>query len=296
MTSIPPEPIKHRGRFAPSPTGPLHMGSLVAALGSWLMARHRGGEWLLRVEDVDPPRELPGSARHQISALAALGLVPDGPIVWQGERSEIYAQALDVLVEKGLAFECRCSRGDLSANGGIHRECVARPSGNRPAFRLRVPELSVAFDDLVRGPRAQWLGTEVGDYVIKRADGYWAYQLAVVVDDALQAITEVVRGADLLDSTPRQIFLQRSLGYATPSYAHLPVIRQADGHKLGKSLRSAPFDLGRPLAALGLAYGWLGQETGALDGAGTPERALVRALDNFRPERIPAADHILPRA
>lgn len=286
-------PGSYRGRFAPSPTGPLHLGSLTAALGSWLIARSRGGDWLIRIEDLDPPREIPGMAQQQLESLAAFGLVSDGPVVWQSERSEFYSDALGRLLERDLAFECRCSRSDLSSSAGIHHRCVAKPSGKRPAYRLRVPSGTLAFEDAIRGRFEQDLHADVGDVVIKRADGYWAYQLAVVVDDALQGITEVVRGADLIDSTPRQILLQGMLGYPTPGYAHLPVIRAADGSKLSKSLRSAPIDPRDPLPALRLAYAWLGQETCALEGSCNPGDALRRGLEAFDPKRLPATDRVL---
>ncbi len=283
-----------RGRFAPSPTGPLHMGSLTAALGSWLMARHVGGEWLVRIEDLDPPREIPGMARQQIQALSAFGFVPDAPVVWQSERSGHYAQALGRLTDAGLAFECRCSRSDLAGSGGIHRSCVRNPSGLQAAWRLRVPAGPIGFQDAIRGRFEQSVAEQVGDFVLKRADGLWAYQLAVVVDDAVQEITDVVRGADLLDSTPRQILLQRMLGYPTPAYAHLPVIRMSDGVKLSKSLSSSAVEPGDPLPALRTAYGWLGQDEGETDGSADPREFLDRALAAFQPGRIPANDRILP--
>jgi glutamyl-Q tRNA(Asp) synthetase len=279
-----------RGRFAPSPTGPLHLGSLLAALGSWLMARQRGDEWLLRVEDLDPPRERPGAAQQQLRTLERFGLLPDGPVLFQGERGEFYAAALASLVAAGEAFECYCSRSDLAASGGIHRACVARPSGRRPAWRLRVPPGPVEFVDALRGPQAQDLQREVGDFVLRRADGYWAYQLAVVVDDALQGITQVVRGADLLDSTPRQLLLQRRLGLPTPEYAHLPLLLDREGRKLSKSLRSLPVDDRDPLPALRRAWALLGQDRRALDGAAGAEAALACALASFEPGRIPARD------
>lgn len=294
MSANLPERALYRGRFAPSPTGPLHLGSLAAALGSWLHARHHGGQWLIRIEDLDPPREVPGMAQQQLAALAAFALVSDSEVVWQSERSDLYAEALRKLVERGLAFECRCSRSDLSASAGIHRNCVAHPSGKQAAYRLRVPPGTLAFDDAIRGRFVQDLREDVGDVVVKRADGYWAYQLAVVVDDALQGITDVVRGADLIDSTPRQILLQQLLGYATPRYAHLPVIKTADGLKLSKSLRSAPIDPADPLPALRLAYAWLGQDARALAGSAGARDALRRALGAFQPERIPASNRVLP--
>ncbi|MFA6986768.1 MAG: tRNA glutamyl-Q(34) synthetase GluQRS [Arenimonas sp.] len=294
MSAKLPERAVYRGRFAPSPTGPLHLGSLTAALGSWLIARHHGGEWLIRVEDLDPPREAPGMAHQQLAALAAFALESDLEVVWQSERTDLYAEALRKLLDRELAFECRCSRSDLSASAGIHRKCVAQPSGKQAAYRLRVPARTLVFDDAIRGRFVQELGEDVGDVVVKRADGYWAYQLAVVVDDALQGITDVVRGADLMDSTPRQILLQQMLGYATPGYAHLPVIKTANGLKLSKSLRSAPIDPADPLPALRLAYAWLGQDVRALEGSAGAGDALRRALSAFQPDRIPASDRVLP--
>ncbi len=284
-----------RGRFAPSPTGPLHLGSLSAALGSWLMARRAGGEWLLRVEDLDPPREKPGAARRQLETLARFGLLPDAPVLFQSQRGDLYAGALATLAAAGEAFECLCTRGDLAASGGIHRDCVPRPSGRRPAWRLRVPAGPVGFQDRIRGPQSQDLRAEVGDVVLRRSDGYWAYQLAVVVDDALQGISEVVRGADLLDSTPRQILLQRRLGLPTPAYAHLPLLLDGDGKKLSKSLRSAPVDAADPLPAMRVAWSLLGQEAGALEGAGDAGARLRRALAAFDPARIPRQDRRLAK-
>lgn len=284
----------YRGRFAPSPTGPLHLGSLTAALGSWLMAKHRGGQWLLRIEDIDPPRERSGMAQRQIDTLAAFGLHPDEPVLWQSDRSQWYEQALQSLIGRDLAFACRCSRGDLAPFDGVHRHCVAHPSGKAAAYRLRVPERTLGFVDRYRGRFSQALRDNVGDVVLKRADGLWAYQLAVVVDDAAQSVTEVVRGADLLDSTPRQILLQQMLDLATPAYAHLPIIQSPAGGKLSKSLSSAPVDPADPLPVLRLALRFLGQEAAAIDGCRNVEAALARALNVFDPERIPRQDIVFP--
>ena len=281
---------RHRGRFAPSPTGALHLGSLVAALGSWLAARRAGGDWLVRIEDIDPPREVAGAARAQLDALAAFGLVPDEPVVWQSRRGELYRAALDQLVAQGDVFPCLCSRADLAQADGVHRECVARPSGRTRAWRLRLPDERVGFVDGVRGPFAQQLRLDVGDVVLRRADGLWAYQLAVVVDDAAQRITDVVRGADLLDSTPRQIHLQRRLGVPTPRYAHLPLLRDAAGTKFGKSLGAAAVDPADPLPALRRAYAALGQDERRLPAAGPVERVLADALAGFDPTSIPRED------
>jgi glutamyl-Q tRNA(Asp) synthetase len=285
----------YRGRFAPSPTGPLHLGSLAAALGSWLIARRAGGEWLVRVEDLDPPREKPGAARRQLQVLSDFGLLPDGPVLFQSERGDHYAAALATLAANGDAFECLCSRSDLAPSRGVHRACVPRPHGRHPAWRLRVPAGPIEFRDRIRGVQRQDLREEIGDVVLKRADGYWAYQLAVVVDDALQGISEVVRGADLLDSTPRQILLQRRLGFPQPAYSHLPLLLDASGRKLSKSLRSAPVDGGDPLPALRLAWESLGQERGVLAVSEAPSRLLSRALSAFEPDRIPPRDHRLSK-
>src|SRR5690606_26536617 len=278
----------YRGRFAPSPTGPLHLGSLLAALGSWLLARHHRGEWLVRMEDLDPPREVPGAADAQLRALSAFGLESDAPVLWQSTRGEAYRAALERLLEQGHAFECHCSRADLAEAGGIHRACVPGARRKDPAVRFRVPPGSrVAFDDAIQGRFEQDVAAAVGDFVVRRADGPWAYQLAVVVDDAEQGITDVVRGADLLDSTPRQILLQRALGLPEPRYAHLPLVLDEDGRKLSKSLDGTPVDPADPLPALRAAWRLLGQPPRALDGAGAVEAALRLARAHFDPAAIP---------
>ncbi|WP_146909884.1 tRNA glutamyl-Q(34) synthetase GluQRS [Arenimonas daejeonensis] len=281
------QPARPCGRFAPSPTGPLHFGSLVAALGSWMMARHRGGDWRVRIEDLDPPREVPGASERQLHTLQAFGMTADGPVWRQSGRHPAYADALRRLLASGDAFECRCSRSQLEATGGIHRACVANDSSRPAAIRLRLPDTTLEFEDSVQGVFRQSLAREVGDVVLRRSDGFWAYQLAVVVDDAAQDITDVVRGADLLDSTPRQIHLQRCLGLPTPAYTHLPLVLDADGQKLGKSLQSLPVDDSDPWPALIAAWRFLGQAPAALARSGKPELALQRALAAFDPARIP---------
>ena len=245
-----PRPV-HRGRFAPSPTGPLHAGSMLAALGSWLLARQAGGEWLLRIEDIDPPREVAGAAYDQLRTLAAFGLHHDGEIARQSRRGHLYRDALDRLLVRGQAFECHCSRSDLAASGGIHRRCVAASTRTDPAIRLRVDDdCEVAFDDLIHGRVAQRVDVDAGDFVLRRADGCWAYQLAVVVDDAAQGISHVVRGLDLLDNTPRQILLQNALGLPSPQYLHTPLVLAADGAKLSKQNGAQALDLSQPATAL----------------------------------------------
>lgn len=280
----------YRGRFAPSPTGPLHAGSLLAAFGSWLLARHAGGQWWVRIEDLDPPREVPGAAQSQLHMLEKLGLRSDGPVRWQHTRGDAYAVALERLLSRGLAFECHCSRADLAATGGVHHRCVARARRPDPAIRLRVPgDCIVTFDDGLQGPQRQEVGRVVGDFVLRRADGPWAYQLAVVVDDADQGMTDIVRGADLLDSTPRQILLQRALGLPTPRYLHLPVLLDAHGHKLSKSEGAQALDASNLLPALRSAWVQLGQAASVLEGAETVDTLLHAAQHGFDPARLPAS-------
>lgn len=279
-----------RGRFAPSPTGPLHFGSLLAAFGSWLLARHDGAQWWVRVEDLDPPREQPGAIERQLRTLEAFGFASDGPILLQSSRHEAYAAAIDRLLADGAAFECWCSRTDLLATGNVHHACLSGPTqGRQPAIRLRIPRgVVIAFDDAIQGRVVQDVGVEVGDVVLRRADGFWAYQLAVVVDDAEQDITQVVRGADLLDSTPRQIYLQRALGLPTPSYAHLPLVVDHEGRKLSKSLSSLPIDDNDPLPALRAAWRALGQDPAALAHVTDVHGALASARAAFVPDWIPS--------
>lgn len=279
------------GRFAPSPTGALHPGSLLAALGSWLLARQAGGHWSVRVEDVDPPRTVPGAVARQLATLAAFGLHSDGPIVHQSQRDSLYQQALQRLLDQDKAFACHCSRSDLADQHGIHHHCVARSPRPQPAIRLRVPPGSrVGFHDGLRGPVEQDVHAAVGDFVLRRADGYWAYQLAVVVDDHAQGITHVVRGADLLDSTPRQILLQRALDLPTPAYLHLPVLLDAHGRKLSKSEAAHPLDPEQPLPALRAAWAALGQDPACLHAAASVPALLERACAGFDPARLPAHD------
>lgn len=280
--------LPYRGRFAPSPTGPLHFGSLLAAFGSWLLARQAGGRWLVRIEDIDPPREVHGATDAQLRTLQRFDLVSDEPVLRQSTRGDAYRAAIDRLLANDDAFVCHCSRSDLAASGGVHRRCVANAKRPDPAIRLRVPDgTTIAFDDRIHGPAAQDLAQAVGDFVLRRADGCWAYQLAVVVDDAAQGITEVVRGADLLDSTPRQIHLQRRLGLPTPHYAHLPLVLGDDGRKLSKSLASLPVDDDDPLSTLRMAWRALGQREAAWP-AGRPLAAtLAGCARAFEARRVP---------
>ena len=285
----------YRGRFAPSPTGPLHLGSLLAAMGSWLLARQADGQWLIRIEDIDPLREIIGAANGQIETLKRFGMESDEPVLWQSNRSQRYGELLQKLLDSGDAFECFCSRKDLLEHQGIHRICLSKHAEHKSAIRLRVPNVVVEFKDGIQGHYSQLVGQDVGDFVIRRADGFWAYQLAVVVDDADQGITHVVRGADLLKSTPRQIYLQRQLGFSTPEYAHLPIVVDASGHKLSKSLAAFPLDHSDPVPAMRTIWKLLGQDMATWPVNGRPDRLLLQAIRQFDATRIPR-DSQMPTA
>ncbi len=239
------------GRFAPSPTGPLHLGSLVAAVGSYLDARAQGGRWLLRMEDLDPPREMAGAADSILRTLENLGFGWDGPVLYQSSRIAAYGSAAARLQQVGAAFPCACTRSEIADSamhgleGPIYPGTCRRglpPGREGRALRLKVPDETLCFDDGLQGRVCQALARDIGDFIVRRADGCYAYQLAVVVDDAWQGVTHVVRGADLLLSTPRQILLQRRLGLPTPGYSHLPVLVDAAGDKLSKQTQAAPVD------------------------------------------------------
>lgn len=285
----------YRGRFAPSPTGPLHFGSLVAAMGSFLEAKSRGGEWRVRIEDLDMPRVAPGSADQILFTLEACGLTWDGGVVYQSRRSDAYHAALHALRRQGSLYPCGCSRREIAdsalagSEGWVYPGTCRRslPTGHAArALRVRTNGV-IEFRDMVQGPIRQRLADEVGDFVVYRADRIFSYQLAVVVDDAAQSITHVVRGADLLDSTPRQIHLQRLLGLPTPQYLHLPVAVNATGEKLSKQTLAAPVDTNNPLPELLRALRFLGQN---------PPREIARsglgsfwswALAHWRTDVIP---------
>jgi glutamyl-Q tRNA(Asp) synthetase len=280
--------MSYRGRFAPSPTGRLHFGSLVAAVGSWLCARHAGGQWLLRVEDIDPPREMPGSAQSILAALPSFGMQADRPAMYQSERSAAYDDAFERLCAADLVFPCWCSRSDLTISGGIHRDgyCVAASDPSRPpAWRMRVPDIEITFADGLQGQQSQRLREAAGDFVIKRVEGFYAYQLACVVDDADQGISEVVRGNDLLDSTARQIWLQRCLGLTTPAYLHLPLALDGEGRKLSKSDGALPVDPTDPLPALRRALAFLDVDTS--NSSHDVDALLQDALRHFDPRALP---------
>lgn len=263
---------RYAGRFAPSPTGPLHAGSLVAALASWLDAKAHGGRWLVRIEDVDTARCVPGAAETILTQLADCGLVSDEEPVWQSRRGAMYQAALDRLVSSGEAYPCGCSRKDiddaLAARGEHHKRhgelvypgtCRDGLHGKTPrSWRFRVSSGVVRWLDRRLGPQAQDVEHEVGDFVLLRADGIWAYQLAVVVDDAAQGITHVVRGEDLADNTARQILLQQALEAPMPAYLHAPLVLAANGEKLSKQNGARPLDTRDPLRALDAAAAALG--------------------------------------
>ncbi len=257
------------GRFAPSPSGPLHFGSMVAALGSSLSARAAGGRWLLRIEDVDTPRIVPGAAEGILRTLEQFGFEWDGPVVWQSRRTDAYRAAFEALRAAGRVFPCACTRKEI-ADSALARDGTRRypgtcrdglaPGREARAWRLRVEPGEVSFDDAVQGPIREDVAADVGDFVLLRADGLFAYQLAVVVDDAEAGVTEVVRGADLLDSTGRQLLLQRLLGHPQPRYAHLPVASNAAGEKLSKQTLARAVEGADPARVLVDALDFLGQE------------------------------------
>lgn len=292
--AVPCLPSLYRGRFAPSPTGALHFGSLVAAVGSYLEAKTRGGQWLLRMEDLDRPRVAPKAAEAILRTLEACGFEWDGEVTYQARRESAYHAALHALRAGGVLYPCACSRREVADSGLSGVEGPVYPGTcrggtvRRPrSLRVRTGSEPVGFQDAVQGWVQQRLALEVGDFVVYRSDRIYAYQLAVVVDDALQGITHVVRGADLLASTPRQIYLQRLLGLPTPRYAHLPVAVNEAGEKLSKQTRARPIEPARAAAHLTASLAFLGQR---------PPSALARAdvatvwqwaRGHWRLERVP---------
>ena len=282
------EPARYVGRFAPSPTGPLHFGSLVAAVASYLQARALNGRWLLRIEDIEPPREQPGATGLIIEALERYGFEWDGDVAYQSASATEHGAALEILLERQLAYPCGCSRSDLAdaprgALGIIYPgTCRSGCDAEETAIRLITTDEPIQFNDVLQGIQAQVLERESGDFVIRRRDGLVAYQLAVVVDDELQGVTEVVRGIDLMDSTPRQIWLQRLLGYRTPAYAHIPVITHEDGDKLSKLTGAPGISLDRVASTLVAALEALQQQPpGKLDTCSVPD-IWEWALVNWR--------------
>ena len=272
----------YRGRFAPSPTGPLHFGSLMAAVGSFLQAKSRGGEWLVRIEDLDPPREAPGAADDILRTLEACGLHWDGAVMYQSRRHGAYEAAMKMLERLDAIYPCACSRREIadSSMKGVEGPVypgtcrVGLAPGREPrAWRVKVDGATVEFADALQGRVRRDLAADFGDFVLRRADGFFAYQLAVVVDDAEEGITEIVRGADLIESTPRQIHLQRLLGQPTPNYVHLPVALNARSEKLSKQTFASPVDTARPQHLLLQVLRFLGQEP--------PAELIETSLDDF---------------
>jgi len=289
----------YRGRFAPSPSGPLHFGSLVAAVASWLEARVRSGEWLLRIEDLDPPREKPGAAGDILAALDQLGLHWDGAVLRQSTRLDAYHAALDRLAADGLLRSCTCTRAALAALPENQRpdtgdelfhppQCL--PAAGTPAAgaarRFRVPDRNVEFMDRVQGLQVINVARCVGDFVLRRRDGLFAYQLAVVVDDAEQGISDIVRGADLLSSTPRQILLQRALGLPSVTYMHVPLAVGRDGLKLSKSEDAPGLMLAAPARQAVAALEFLGQEPPSELARGGVAEVWGWAVTHWHPERV----------
>ena len=283
------------GRYAPSPTGPLHFGSLVAAVGSYLDARSRGGRWLLRMEDLDPPREMSGAADGILRCLEAFGFQWDGQVLYQSRRMEAYAAATAELLRSGAAFPCACSRSEI-ADGGLHglegpiypgtcRDGL--PAGRQArAVRVRVPNRRMDFADGIQGRVSQDLARDIGDFIVRRADGCYAYQLAVVVDDGFQGITDVVRGADLLLSTPRQLLLQELLGLPGPRYLHLPVAVNGAGEKLSKQTHARPLEGQEAGPALWQALTFLRQEPPEALRAASIEEIWSWAVPHWRREPL----------
>lgn len=285
------------GRFAPSPTGPLHFGSLVAAVASYCDARNNNGKWLVRMEDLDRPRTVKGAADTILHQLESFGFEWDGPVLYQSQRDSFYNEALEKLKDRQLIYRCTCTRkeiADSSTNMGIEgaiypRTCLQQPIKPNAAiaWRIKTDDSNISFDDAIQGRISQTLNTDIGDFILKRADGLFAYQLAVVVDDAAQGVTNIVRGADLMDSTPRQIYLQRHLAYPTPQYAHVPVVSNLAGEKLSKQTQASPLDTSKISMKLIQALHFLGQ---------TPPASLVNenkntiwewAFSNWQLSKIP---------
>ena len=264
-----PSVLGFRGRFAPSPTGELHFGSLIAAVGSYLDAKSNGGEWLVRIEDLDKPREVPAASYKILKSLEVLGMEWDHEVIYQDQRKDIYENVLTTLNKRGLIYPCTCTRKEISSSSiaGVSGQIYAGTCRNNVqnddhlgAVRIKTNNNIIEFKDTLHGLINQNLQNETGDFILRRSDKIYAYQLAVVVDDFAQGITNVVRGADLLDSTPRQIYLQKLLGYTTPTYMHLPVAVNSHGEKLSKQTKAAHLDVSNPVKQLIEAINFLGQE------------------------------------
>jgi glutamyl-Q tRNA(Asp) synthetase len=287
---LPGSTASYRGRFAPSPTGPLHLGSLIAALASYLDARACGGTWLVRMEDLDPPREEPGAASAILQSLEVHGLLWDEEVLWQSQRHDAYRNALAQLQQSGHLFRCDCTRALLGPGGACRGRCLPRQAAVMDNHSTRVnvpPDTCVEFHDQLQGPISENLGEALPDFTLLRKDGLFAYQLAVVVDDAFQDITHVVRGSDLLDSTPRQIFLQRLLGHRPPHYCHLPVITNDLDQKFSKQNHAPALDPEQAGPNLRRALKFLHQPAPP-PSTRTPGEILASACEHWSAASIPA--------
>lgn len=285
-----------KGRFAPSPTGPLHFGSLIAAVASFLDAKTRQGAWLLRMEDLDTPRQVAGAADLILHTLEDYGFEWDGKVLYQSQRDDYYQAALQTLIQRGLVYPCGCSRKEI-ADSAVHgidglvypgtcRHGLSRDK-SALAWRVRVDDTPISFTDGIQGPQSQVLSRDIGDFVLKRADGLFAYQLAVVVDDELQGISHVLRGADLLDSTPRQIYLQQALSYSSPSYLHVPVAANAAGEKLSKQTLAQPLDGLNKSADICQVLDFLGMSPPATLRQESLGQVWLWAMQHWDIERVP---------
>jgi len=292
----------YRGRFAPSPTGPLHFGSLVAAVSSYLDARHNQGDWLLRMEDLDPPREIPGAADDILRTLEALGMQWDGPVVYQSQRNHIYEEALASLQDSGHSYGCACTRREIadssmkSGTGNVYpgtcRPGIAQGRRAR-SVRVQVYDNAITINDRLQDTLVQQLGRDVGDFIVRRADELFAYQLAVVVDDAEQEISHVVRGADLFDSTPRQVHLQQLLGYPQPAYLHVPVAVNSGNEKLSKQTHAQAINPGNWSTTLCDVLALLNQQLPESAEDASQEEFWQWAIQHWNIGKLPATRSIM---
>ncbi len=297
MPSTKNQSATHRGRFAPSPSGPLHFGSLVAALGSFLSVRALGGEWLLRIDDIDPPRNVPGAADDILRTLENYHLFWDGPVFYQSQRFEAYAAALTQLAATGHSYPCGCTRREINAVSSSHHYPGTCRNGLPPgrearSLRIYCGKQTLCFNDALQGRQCRQLDSDVGDFIVRRADGFYAYHLATALDDAFQRITEVVRGADLLDATFAQLYLQQLLDLPRPTYLHLPVAVTTAGKKLSKQAHARPIDDSPPGAALGRALTFLGQPLPKTLHGAAPGELLEWAVAHWQPACLPRSKTI----
>lgn len=295
MTAHPAGSASYIGRFAPSPTGPLHFGSLFAAVASFVDAKANEGKWLLRMEDLDPPREPPGAAEQILQQLCDFGLNWDGEVLYQSSRLQQYDCAIAALAKNDLCFYCDCTRPQVKAMGSVyngHCRDRALAAEDDVALRVKTEAIDIGFQDSICGYYSQNIGQDVGDFIIKRKDGLHAYQLAVVVDDEFQNITHVVRGVDLLDSTPRQIYLQQKLGYQTPAYCHTPILLNEQGQKLSKQHFAAPIGKENASALTFRSLALLGQTPPASLRTESPGQQLEWAIEHWRIQAVPKLANI----